>query len=1494
MSTIDERVVAMKFDGKNFEAGAQSTLSLLDKLKGSLKFGGATKGFGEIDKAAKSVNFSSLALGVETIKNHFSALDIIGVTALKNIVSSAQHAGAQLLRSFTVAPISEGFADYNEKLTSVQTIMNATGMSIEKTNGYFTELDNYADKTVYNLKDMTGAYAKFTNAGVDSAKSIPAIKGIANMTALAGQGASAASIAMYNLSQSIAGGFLTTTDYKSLNLANIATKEWKDQMVQGAVAAGKLKKQADGTYQIVGSGSMKAYTSASLFNDALAEGWASTDVILGVLGQYGDETTEIGRKALGAAQDVRSLPMMLDTLKASIGTGWTDTFETLIGNVEESKVLFTGLTDVIAGFIDATSDARNNTLKSWKELGGRTALIETFKNVYAGISSVIKPVAEAFREIFPAITGRQLADFTNRLQTLTSKLKLSAESSENLKRTFKGVFAIFSIAAQGVKLLLGAIGGLFGLMPKMDGSFLGFTAGIGDSLVALDRLIKSGEATAVVMRKIGDVVQFVKDLFGGSSFAAAFSSELDDIKWRIDSFLSMFTGTSFDEALGGILGGADGGISIDTSGIRAFGDEMKTAFGEAAASAELTASSIGSTLMGLVDRAMPYLKQFADFLGTQLSAAMQKLGDVMTGLNFDQVLKILGGAVAGAGLAQIIKVIKSLTDITDGVGGILDGVTNSLKAMVLNIQAKALLKIAGAILVLGVALMLVASIDPERMAYALGAITLMFGQLIGTLSAMNTIMSGGGTIGLAKASVGLIALSVAILLLSFAVKKMSGMNLAELAKGLGGLTLIMGLLIAISKNLSMNAKGLIRGSLGLIVFSVALRMMVNVVEDIGAIDTGKLIKGILGLTVMIGLLTGFMAVSRGSSFKPSDAVAIVILVAALKMMFNVVEDIAAIDNGALRKGLGVLALVMTGLAAFANVTGSKDLLATSAAMILIALALGKMVKNIEAMAALSYEQLFKGLGGLAGALAIIVVAAKQLDKKATGNLMMISGAMAVLAAAMKLLGSMSLAEIGKSLIALAGGMAIMALSLRLMPADARSSAGIMGMAIALAILVPVLKALGRMSLAEIAKGLGAMAGVMVIMGAAGYLLGPVAPVLMALAGAVALFGLGAALAGAGTLLFAMGLTALAASGVAGAASLVASMGILLQIIPLAMIALGEGIIAFAGVIAAGAPAIVAAIVVVLLALIAAIRVLTPVVLDTLGFMLISFVEMLVKYVPEMVDGGMRMIQGILKGIADNIGKVIDEGVRVVTNFIDGVASNLPKIVASATNLIITFIEAMAQSVRDNKDRMNTAGLDLAAALADGLISGIVGAATRVATAAWELGKKAIDAIANATKTASPSKEAFDIGGFVGIGLALGMVAQASKVSSAGEKLGVSALDSLKGALSGAASALDGAMDTSPIIRPVLDLSEVASGARNIGDILGGQGISAASSYTRAIQAAVVGSPSDNGEAVQPAAPAPGNTISYVQNNYSPKPLSRLEIYRLTRNQLAAVRGAVSG
>jgi len=379
-TTVDSKVVEMRFDNQHFEKNVATTMSTLDKLKQKLHLDGATKGLENVETAAKKVDMSSLGGAVETVRTKFSALQVVGITALANITNSAVNAGKRIVESLTVAPVKDGWGEYEMTLNAVQTTMAGTGKTAKEVETELKKLDEYADKTVYSTADMLNNLPKFTNAGVELEKATEAMIGIANATALAGGDAGKASIAFYNLGQAIGTGYLTRMDYNSINNAGIATMEWKNQMVEAAIAAGTLKDAGDGMY-IAGK---KTLTLQQLFIDGLQEQWATTDVMMKVFGDYGNETTEIGQKAYAAAQDIKTFSMMMDSLKATAGTGWKDTWQTIFGGLDEAKVFWTGLSNFISNIITKMADIRNGILES--------ALGKSFTQLSETITSVSKPM----------------------------------------------------------------------------------------------------------------------------------------------------------------------------------------------------------------------------------------------------------------------------------------------------------------------------------------------------------------------------------------------------------------------------------------------------------------------------------------------------------------------------------------------------------------------------------------------------------------------------------------------------------------------------------------------------------------------------------------------------------------------------------------------------------------------------------------------------------------------------------------------------------------------------------------------------------------------------------------------------------------------------------------------------------------------------------------------------------------------------------------------
>lgn len=385
---IDDRVVQMEFDNSKFESNVKTTMTTLEKLKQALNFKGAQDGA----KNAAS-NMSTLSSAVQTIGSRFSTMEVIGVTALANIANKAVNAGEQLLKSLTIEPITSGFKEYELKMDSIRTIMASTGESLETVNGYLDELNKYSDETIYSFSDMTENIGKFTNAGVKLDKAVLAIKGVANEAAMSGANANEASRAMYNFAQALSAGYVKLIDWKSIENANMATVKFKEQLIDTAVEVGTLTKQADGMYKVLttnasGSSMKEAISATQNFNDSLAYQWMTTEVLTNTLAKYADTTTDIGAKAQKAATEVSTFSKMMDTLQEAAGSGWAETWQTIIGDREQATNLFTVMTDGISDIISKSADARNNMLKmvmndSWEKLSSKITdtgiKLETFE-----------------------------------------------------------------------------------------------------------------------------------------------------------------------------------------------------------------------------------------------------------------------------------------------------------------------------------------------------------------------------------------------------------------------------------------------------------------------------------------------------------------------------------------------------------------------------------------------------------------------------------------------------------------------------------------------------------------------------------------------------------------------------------------------------------------------------------------------------------------------------------------------------------------------------------------------------------------------------------------------------------------------------------------------------------------------------------------------------------------------------------------------------------
>lgn len=1262
--SVEQRIVEMRFDNQQFEKGVQTTMGTLDKFKQSLKLDGATKGLEEVDKAAKGINISGLSSAVETVKSRFSALEVVAITALANITNSVVNAGKKLVDSFTLEPIRQGFAEYELKMGSVQTIMASTGADIKTVNGYLEELNTYSDKTIYSFSDMTSSIGKFTNAGVSLDDAVKAIKGISNEAAVSGANANEASRAMYNFAQALSSGAVKLIDWKSIENANMATVEFKQSLLDTALAMGTVVKVGD-KYQSTTTDAQgkisDLFTATSMFNDSLSSQWMTTDVLVQTLGNYATDVREmtaaekkayeeklrgigyteeqikaieeLGQKAFDSAQDVKTFNQLMDTLKEAAGSGWAQTFEILFGDLEEAKVLWTSVSQVVGGFIDQSSKARNDMLQGWKDLGGRQALIESVQNAFSGLMSVVKPVGEAFREIFPATTSEQLMNLTKGLKEFTSHLKLSDKDSQNLKNTFKGLFAVLDLVKQGIGALVKAVFPMTKGLGSLGSGVLSVTGKIGEWLVSLDQAAKKSDVFNQAIQKFHDKV----------------SPILKSVKGHIDGAvvaIKKFAETHFNVP--------------DTSGLMSVADKLKARIEPFKKIGEVAKEAMGK-LVDAFKASAPVLANLGGIIVDALGKVIDGIMKALRGEGFDSLIDLLnGGIVTGIGVG-IMKFIKNLTGlestaddaiggfagIIEGFKGAINGAKETLADFQASLKADILMKIAGSIAVLAGSLLVLSLIDSDKLGGALASISILFAELAASMALFDKTLSGQK--GLNKFGMAMIEMSAAILVLASALKKIASIDSDKLAGALVGITILIGEMVAASLALSKWGGKIKTSAVSMILFAEAINILANAVGKLGALDTDKLTKGLVGVGVLMAELAAFMVASKFGNFKATQGLAIIELSAALLILEKSVSGFGSMDIETIKKGLTGVGVILAEVAGFSVIAGkAKHILSSATALTVIGAAMLIFGKAIKDIGSLSVETIGKGLVGIGGALAAIAVTVNLMPKNMVGiglGLVEVAAALKIIGGVIQDAGGMKWEEIGKGMVVLAGSMTILAVALNAMKGTLGGASAMLVMSAALAVFTPVLKTLGSMSLAEIGKGLLALAGAFTVLGIAGAVLGPMVPAILGLSGALALLGVAVAACGVGILAFSAGLASLAVSGVAGVTALVAALEIL--------------IVGVLGIIANSATAIAGAVKAIVLAI----------------------VDVIVECTPPIAEGVLTLIEEVLKSLAEHGPNIVTYLMDFLIGVINAIAARLPELIKAAVNLIGAFFKGVVDALK---------------------------------------------------------------------------------------------------------------------------------------------------------------------------------------------------------------------
>lgn len=1475
MSSIDERIVSMKFNGTQFLSGIKLANDQLGKLKGSLKLDGAAAGIDELGKKAGGLNFGGALAGAEGLSLKMLALGTVGVTALANIANRAIDTGITLIKSLTVDPIKSGLQEYETQLNSVQTILANTqskGSTLEDVNGALNELNKYADLTIYNFGEMARNIGTFTAAGVDLDTSTGAIKGIANLAALSGSNSQQASTAMYQLSQALAAGKVTLMDWNSVVNAGMGGEVFQNALKETARAQGVA---VDDIIEKNGS-----------FRESLQEGWITAEIMTQTLSKFtGDLTDEqlasmgytteqiaeiqkLATTAQDAATKVKTLPQLIGTLQEAAQSGWAQTWQLIFGDFEEAKELFTSVNDVLGALIGESADARNKMVGDWKELGGRTALIEAVSNAFKAVMAVIKPVQDAFRTIFPPTTGQQLADISNGIRDFTQTLMPSAEAINAIQRTAQGFFAVLDIGWMIVKGLIGVLVGLFG---EFDGAGIGIlsvTGNLGDFLVMVRDAIKNGEGLNKFFEVMGNVLKV----------------PVAAIKIIIGAIAALVMGIGELSATG-----AEGFLSRFGERFAVLGD-------------------IGSGLAKVWSAAMGFFSSFYDYIQPMLVKLSEGISDFASGMgeslaDTDWSL-VLDGINTGL-LAGLVLIIKKFLGgginfelsggLVDSIKEVLGGVTETMSAMQAQLKAGTLLRIAGAIALLTVSVVALSMIDSAKLGKALGAISVMFLQMVGVLALLDAKVSPKSLATLPALAGALILLGIAMGILVISVKALSELSWEELLKGIGGVTVLLGALAGTVKLMEKGAPGMIATGIGLIALATGIRILVTSVTALSGMSWADMIQGLVGVGLLLGAVVAFSKLAANPGTMLGAALGIGVLGAAMLILSSALQEIGGMDTGALVQGLlgmaGALAII-----AGAMYIMPPNMLLTATALVVVGAALTLLSGALKTLGGMTWDEIGRGLVVLAGSLVILAGAMYLMTAGLPGAAAMLvaAAAITVLAPALQLLGSMSWDEIGRGLVLLAGSLLILAGGMYLMTAALPGAAALVVVAAALTILVPVLQALGNMTWDQVGMGLGVLAAALGVLAIAGMAIVPAIPGLVGLGVAIMLLGVGVALAGVGIMALSVGLTALAVSGTVATAALVGMITALLGLVPQVFEAVGAGIVAMAGVIAEGAPAIVEAIVAILLALIDGIGTIVPQIIGLIWNLVMEMVNTLVTNIPLLVEAGLQLVTGILNGVASNLEGVIQAATNVVVSFINGISNSLPQIIQAGVNLIINFVNGLADAIRNNTERMNQAGRNLADAIIDGMVSGITNGVQIVTDAISSIAGGALDVAKSILGIASPSKEFTKIGMWTAEGMAIGVDKKADAVYDSVDTMGTTSMSRLREAFGNFADVMGSDLDLNPTIAPVLDLSQFKRNASGMNSLLDTPRLSPdfASDQVAAIDQNRSEREEESSE-YDGTNGQPNVNLYYSQTNNSPKPISPIETYRNTQNQISSVKGMVN-
>lgn len=1190
---IDEKVVKMSFDNSNFEKNVKTTMSTLDKLKTKLKFGDiGGDGLRQLSLVGNSIKFEGLSSAVERVSEKFEKLGFTGTAAMWRISRAIADTAIDYAKMLSVDNVLKGWQKLEGETTAVATLVSQ-GNELAYVETQLEKLNWFTDETSYNFTDMINNIAKFTATGKKLDESVTAMQGIALWAAASGQNAQKASSAMYQLAQALGAGVMRREDYRSIQNVNMDTDEFRQKALDTAVALGTLKKVGEDTYRTLNNKTFKK----SQFAEQLTEGqWFNSDVMMEVYKLYSKAadqlynlqnklnnefdldiiTTQLirlkdvldkdllngtdkfskeaynlgiprdsidsvremvkqldafGMKTLKAGQEYRTFRDVVDATQDAVSSKWKAVFKDIVGNYEQQKELWSNIGESFYDIFATPIDNLHGLMREWNTLGGRDSLLNALTNVFEALGSVLKPIKEAFRDIFPETTAQRLLELTKRFEKFTSKLKVSEQVANKIRSTFKGLFSLVDIGITVVGKLVGVILKLLKPFGSLVGIVIDSTGSFGDWLSKIRDAIKQSTFLDTVLNKIYTSVKRVTDAI------VKFFKE----NAKLDKLVTTIKNV----------------VKIIFNGI-------KKIFGAIIESMNTTEVKEGLEILnsGLLSGVL---------------AALQRL------------------------LTNLANLVSQFRKTSVTFRQLMDDLRDCLYEYQKTIKARVIMTIAKAVALLAVSLLLLSTIEPDKLAQSLGALTTAFMELMGALWVFGKIENSFDELN--KDALALVGLAFSLTLVAKALKTISTISPDRLVSSLVGIGLALQIMIHAMKQIPLkdikkSYGALITLSIGLIVLGVAMKQLAKMSWE-------EIARSLVSMAFALGILIGAMhLVPSKEDHKKiggliTAALAMVVLASALKIL-------SSISWSGIARGLVGMAGAMT--------------------ILIIGLNLLNTGNKISARMGIFKSYREKHAGGLSKSFALLGAAMS----------------MVMLAGVLKILATMSWDAIARSLVAMTVSLGLLVAALRILGNNSlgslAGSGALLITATSLVVLATALKILGSMSWGNIIRAMVALAGAFIIIGGAAVLLGPVITTIVALSGAMLVFGIAALALGAGLTLIGAGIAAIIAGIAGGAAALVAGLATIikgiLQLVPDILKIVYETIVMLCKVIGECAPMIVETVLKVVLELIKALDLYIPEIGEYLFKYIIKCIRLLSDHMPEIILAIFELFGSIYHGVVD--------------------------------------------------------------------------------------------------------------------------------------------------------------------------------------------------------------------------------------------------------------------